>query len=112
MLDACTCLGTFTLRERACPILCLQDAESLDGSGQQFLRDRWDRNADDANAGYGITAVLEGGDLLEKASISQKRWPHSSHGVIRSPLPLVMEDSKYSVVERQERQVDEVGAPK
>lgn len=47
----------------------LQEAESLDGSGQQFLRDRWDRNADDANAGYGITAVLEGGELLEKASI-------------------------------------------
>lgn len=46
----------------------LQEAESLDGSGQQFLRDRWDRNADDANAGYGITAVLEGGDLLEKAA--------------------------------------------
>ncbi|KAI8468310.1 MAG: coproporphyrinogen III oxidase [Monoraphidium minutum] len=44
----------------------LSDAEALDGSGKKFLRDRWSRGSD--NAGYGITCVLEGGDLLEKAA--------------------------------------------
>lgn len=44
----------------------LADAEQLDGSGTKFLRDRWSRGSD--NAGYGITCVLEGGDLLEKAA--------------------------------------------
>lgn len=38
----------------------------MDGSGRRFLRDRWDRGGGDSNAGYGITAVLEGGQLLEK----------------------------------------------
>lgn len=45
----------------------LQETEKLDGSGKRFFRDKWDRNQQDVNAGYGITAVLEGGDLLEKA---------------------------------------------
>lgn len=44
----------------------LSEAEALDGSGRTFVRDRWSRGSD--NAGYGITAVLEGGDLLEKAA--------------------------------------------
>jgi coproporphyrinogen III oxidase len=44
----------------------LTEAERLDGSGRKFERDRWSRGAD--NAGYGITCVLEGGDLLEKAA--------------------------------------------
>lgn len=44
----------------------LADAERLDGSGQRFVTDRWERPGD--NAGYGITCVLEGGDLLEKAA--------------------------------------------
>lgn len=43
-----------------------QAAEELDGSGKRFLQDRWERSPEDANAGYGITRVLEGGDLLEK----------------------------------------------
>lgn len=46
----------------------LRRAEALDGSGKEFLYDRWDRREGDANAGYGITCVLEGGNLLEKAA--------------------------------------------
>lgn len=38
----------------------------LDGSGE--MQDRWERGHRDANAGYGITAVLEGGDLVEKVT--------------------------------------------
>lgn len=30
------------------------------------MEDPWERSASSANAGYGITAVLEGGALLEK----------------------------------------------
>ncbi|WIA39602.1 hypothetical protein OEZ86_005686 [Tetradesmus obliquus] len=43
----------------------LAEAEKLDGSGQKFVTDRWERPND---TGYGITCVLEGGDLLEKAA--------------------------------------------
>ena len=45
---------------------CAQEAEELESSGAKFVRDRWNRGEGDTNAGYGITAVLEGGDLLEK----------------------------------------------
>lgn len=45
----------------------LQALERLDGSGKQFVRDRWQRGQADANAGYGITCVLEDGNLIEKA---------------------------------------------
>ena len=38
----------------------------MEGSGARFNRDRWTRGQGDTNAGYGITAVLEGGELLEK----------------------------------------------
>lgn len=44
----------------------------MDGC-QKFLLDRWERDAQDANAGYGITAVLEGGELLEKVALSSPR---------------------------------------
>jgi coproporphyrinogen III oxidase len=44
----------------------LAEAEQLDGSGRAFVQDRWERPGD--NAGYGITCVLEGGALLEKAA--------------------------------------------
>lgn len=44
----------------------LSEAEAIDGSGKAFVRDRWSRGSE--SAGYGITAVLEGGDLLEKAA--------------------------------------------
>jgi coproporphyrinogen III oxidase len=46
----------------------LREAEVLDGSGRTFLRDRWERPGGDKGEGYGVTAVLEGGDLLEKAA--------------------------------------------
>jgi hypothetical protein len=38
----------------------------MDAGGRQFLIDRFQRSADDPSAGFGITAVLEGGKLLEK----------------------------------------------
>ncbi|GBF93673.1 coproporphyrinogen III oxidase [Raphidocelis subcapitata] len=68
--EAATAAGTdFARFERY--VLDLQDrilseAEAIDGSGKRFLRDRWSRGSE--SAGYGITAVLEGGDLLEKAA--------------------------------------------
>ena len=46
----------------------LKEAEGIDGSGKAFLQDRWQREVGNPNAGYGITSVLEGGDLLEKAA--------------------------------------------
>ncbi|KAI3436148.1 hypothetical protein D9Q98_002205 [Chlorella vulgaris] len=46
----------------------IQGAEELDGSGLRFQHDRWTRSADNPNAGYGITSVLEGGAVLEKAA--------------------------------------------
>ncbi len=62
--DPCTRVGSSAGRADCA---AGQEAEVLDGGGRAFLRDRWQRNATDSNAGYGITAVLEGGDLLEKA---------------------------------------------
>lgn len=47
----------------------MQETERLDGGGD-FTIDRWERNASDPNAGYGITAVLEGGSLLEKVTLN------------------------------------------
>lgn len=38
----------------------------IDGGERRFVRDRWQRDATDSNAGYGVTAVLEDGNLLEK----------------------------------------------
>ncbi|PSC76177.1 coproporphyrinogen III oxidase [Micractinium conductrix] len=46
----------------------IEDAEALDGSGAKFVHDRWERSPGDPNAGYGITSVLEGGSVLEKAA--------------------------------------------
>ena len=48
------------------PCAATQEAEQLDGGGASFLRDRWERPGAESGAGYGITCVLEGGDLLEK----------------------------------------------
>ncbi|KAG6556608.1 hypothetical protein Mapa_001549 [Marchantia paleacea] len=45
--------------------ICVTAAEA-DGSGRTFCEDRWQRSKD-PKSGYGITRVLEGGDLLEKA---------------------------------------------
>ena len=46
----------------------IADAEALDGSGQRFIHDRWERSPGNPNGGYGITSVLEGGNILEKAA--------------------------------------------
>ena len=48
--------------------LSSQDAATLDDSGATFHQDRWERDPGNPNAGFGITAVLEGGQLLEKAA--------------------------------------------
>ncbi|GAX77329.1 hypothetical protein CEUSTIGMA_g4775.t1 [Chlamydomonas eustigma] len=46
----------------------LEDAAALDGSGKQFITDQWARDSTNINAGYGLTAVLEDGLILEKAA--------------------------------------------
>ena len=48
----------------------ITDAEALDGSGQRFIHDRWERSPGNPNVGYGITSVLEGGTILEKAAVN------------------------------------------
>ncbi|KAK9831321.1 hypothetical protein WJX81_002110 [Elliptochloris bilobata] len=48
----------------------IAEAEELDNSGKRFFIDRWERDVSNLNSGYGITAVLEGGGLLEKAAVS------------------------------------------
>ncbi|KAG1663549.1 hypothetical protein FOA52_003177 [Chlamydomonas sp. UWO 241] len=40
----------------------------MDGSGKAFRQDRWEREPGNPNAGFGITAVLEDGAILEKAA--------------------------------------------
>ena len=45
--------------------LC-ETLERIDGSGATFCTDRWCRGT--ASDGYGITRVLEGGDVFEKAA--------------------------------------------
>ena len=49
-----------------------QETEELDGAGASFLRDHWERPGAESGAGYGITCVLEGGDLLEKVRACQR----------------------------------------
>lgn len=48
----------------------LQEAERLDSSGTSFRRDHWERSTEsstaNSSAGHGLTAVLEGGAVLEK----------------------------------------------
>lgn len=53
-------------------LLSIQDeicraAEQADGSGAEFCVDRWER---ENGGGLGLTRVLEGGDVLEKAAAS------------------------------------------
>lgn len=45
-----------------------KEAEEMDGSGKAFGFDKWERSADDPNAGFGITRVMEGGNLIEKGA--------------------------------------------
>ncbi|CAI5507291.1 unnamed protein product [Closterium sp. Naga37s-1] len=47
--------------------ICHESAER-DGSGKAFIEDRWEREPGNPGAGYGITRVLEGGHVLEKAA--------------------------------------------
>ena len=42
------------------------DVEALDGSGVAFIRDAWTRPGE--GSGFGVTRVLEGGDVFEKAA--------------------------------------------
>lgn len=44
--------------------------ERLDGSGVRFRRDAWRRDGSEPNPGNGVTAVLEGGALIEKGAAS------------------------------------------
>ena len=44
---------------------CVQAAEALDG-GSRFEHEAWHRPTGSPNPGHGVTAVLEGGTLLEK----------------------------------------------
>ncbi|GLC34581.1 hypothetical protein PLESTB_001245800 [Pleodorina starrii] len=47
----------------------LNTAEDLESKrGCKFVVDRWERDAANPNAGYGITCVLEDGEVLEKAA--------------------------------------------
>eukprot|EP00457_Paulinella_chromatophora_P005288 gb/GEZN01005304.1/.p1 GENE.gb/GEZN01005304.1/~~gb/GEZN01005304.1/.p1 ORF type:complete len:565 (+),score=94.09 gb/GEZN01005304.1/:97-1695(+) len=43
--------------------------EEEDGKGK-FQRDDWDRQKDGVLQGFGLTAVLQGGDMLEKGAVS------------------------------------------
>eukprot|EP00240_Pyramimonas_obovata_P003735 CAMPEP_0118924580 /NCGR_PEP_ID=MMETSP1169-20130426/2652_1 /TAXON_ID=36882 /ORGANISM="Pyramimonas obovata, Strain CCMP722" /LENGTH=361 /DNA_ID=CAMNT_0006865707 /DNA_START=100 /DNA_END=1185 /DNA_ORIENTATION=+ len=50
------------MQDRIC-----KEAALADGCGKEFIVDRWDRGEGGKN-GFGITRVLQGGDLLEKAA--------------------------------------------
>ncbi|GBG61822.1 hypothetical protein CBR_g23778 [Chara braunii] len=52
----------FVLQSSVCDV-----AAAADGSGRQFLVDEW-QSKNEQRSGHGITRVLEGGDLLEKAA--------------------------------------------
>ncbi|CAI5520594.1 unnamed protein product [Closterium sp. Naga37s-1] len=47
---------------------CVRQSAEQDGSGKAFVEDRWERDPGNPAAGYGITRVLEGGHVLEKAA--------------------------------------------
>ena len=61
-----------------------QATELLDGT-RTFLHDPWKREGDVPNPGHGITAVLEGGNLLEKVSLACCRW--TCHDQSRGHVP-------------------------
>lgn len=46
----------------------LQETEELAGDDASFVVDRWERDASNPNAGYGITSVMESTGLLEKVN--------------------------------------------
>ena len=43
------------------------EAEAMDCSGKRFCEDRWDR---DVGSGFGVTRVLENGNVMEKAAVN------------------------------------------
>lgn len=47
----------------------IQATETLD-SNSTFQHDKWVRNPGNPNAGYGITSVLEGGNIIEKGAVN------------------------------------------
>ncbi len=55
-------------------LLALQEqlcrAFEAEEAGTRFARDPWERHADDALAGQGITAVLEGGAVFERGGVA------------------------------------------
>ena len=56
-------------------LLAVQAAEALDG-GSRFEHEPWQRPTGSPNPGHGVTAVLEGGTLLEKV---HPLLPHMLH---------------------------------
>ncbi len=46
----------------------MQDTEELAGGKASFVMDRWERDSNSPNAGYGITSVMESTGLLEKVN--------------------------------------------
>ncbi|KAI8108812.1 hypothetical protein M9435_005229 [Picochlorum sp. BPE23] len=44
----------------------IKTAEAMDESGKTFKKDSWERSP--SSSGYGVTAVLEGGQVVEKAA--------------------------------------------
>ena len=77
---------TYTASTTPQPTPPHQAAEALDGSGVTFRRDPWARPPGNANAGSGVTAVLEGGELLEKAAVSVT----AVRGVLSAPRAAAM----------------------
>ena len=47
----------------------MQDTEELAGGKASFVMDRWERDSNSPNAGYGITSVMESTGLLEKVNL-------------------------------------------
>lgn len=71
VFSAPSCLLAVLLSALSCTVK--QATERLDGS-KTFLRDPWHRDREHPNPGHGLTAVLEGGDLLEKVRCTGQRF--------------------------------------
>eukprot|EP01023_Acetabularia_acetabulum_P026803 TRINITY_DN25401_c0_g1_i1.p1 TRINITY_DN25401_c0_g1~~TRINITY_DN25401_c0_g1_i1.p1 ORF type:complete len:338 (+),score=51.67 TRINITY_DN25401_c0_g1_i1:185-1198(+) len=87
-------LGSQQVGEQLEQFVCEQqkqficEIEKLDGSGKKFVVDKWGRG--EQNQGYGITAVLENGQIFEKGAVnvsvikgklsSERAWTMSERG--------------------------------
>eukprot|EP01025_Chloroclados_australasicus_P031303 TRINITY_DN31672_c0_g1_i2.p1 TRINITY_DN31672_c0_g1~~TRINITY_DN31672_c0_g1_i2.p1 ORF type:complete len:373 (+),score=31.55 TRINITY_DN31672_c0_g1_i2:56-1120(+) len=68
----------------------IEEVQNLDGSGIQFVIDKWYRNENRQDDGYGITAVFENGSIFEKGAINvsvikgvlsrERAWAMSERG--------------------------------